>query len=519
MSQGHTSSPSPGGGFGEQLRDLADRTAFDLAQRHASRRASRATRRCLPLLLAVPVLYLLWAGLRWLTGPAGSVVRVDSFGDLFAGAIAVGLLALLPLLAAVGFFAWRAYDERTSRRRALAVLDRHLGLADRLVTADEFLDLAGASGFELAAIEDAHAVVSRARGAVLPQVPYRWPTDRRSLVLVAAALVLVGLAGSVHVGGPTSARADGPLADGDASSAEVARTERRASGGGHSESERTPVPPETRREPRDRRPQSAVRAEARATDVPDSVKQSKGATREGESSDAQASSGAGSAKGTPSNQEQKSEGAAESQRKPKKPTATDEARDDDAPERKQADEDSGSTAGRGSAKGSSKNAVATPWSSKDQVDTPDDQQIDDDDEFEDDAEEQKARGGMQPNLRDRRPPVSRDLSIGFGNRPSPDANGRGGPSQPKKSRGTASLVLGVPVPDRVKGQPNRGKTKITQERVEPRAEDSDPVRAAERTPSSQPLGRIPAPHASPFVRDAVRRYFLALRARESADAN
>ena len=52
------------------------------------------------------------------------------------------------------------------------------------------------------------------------------------------------------------------------------------------------------------------------------------------------------------------------------------------------------------------------------------------------------------------------MQIGFGNRPSPDANGRGGPSQAKKSRGTASLILGVPIPDHIKGQPNPGKTKI-----------------------------------------------------------
>ena len=35
----------------------------------------------------------------------------------------------------------------------------------------------------------------------------------------------------------------------------------------------------------------------------------------------------------------------------------------------------------------------------------------------------------------------------------------------------ASLVLGVPIPDRVKGRPGPGRTKITQERVEPEAEE------------------------------------------------
>jgi hypothetical protein len=259
-----------------------------------------------------------------------------------------------------------------------------------------------------------------------------------------------------------------------------------------------------------RKPQPAQRSDARATDVPDAVKKTRGETREGTSSDAQASSGAGQAKGSPSNQEQKSDGEAKTKEPPKAQKET-PAREDEEQPKKQAEEDSGSTAGKGSGRGSNKNSVATPWSSKDQVDTPDDQEVEDDRDFEDDAEEQKARGGMQPNLRDRRPPVSRDLSIAFGNRPSPDANGRGGPSDQKKSRGTASLVLGVPVPDRVKGQPNKGKTKITQERVEPRAEDAELTNAVEHTPSVVPLGTLPSPRPSRFASDAVRAYFDALR--------
>lgn len=501
-------------GLREDLHDLAERTALDLAQRRAVRTASVVTGRHLWLILLVPILALdLALFLNWLRDVEG-YWRNETLGAYVGTVLLLLIGSLGPLAALVAHRTWRAYESRTSRTRALAVLDRHLGLVDRLTTAEEFLCFSGRGGFELAAVEDAREVVGRARGAILPQAAFTWRPDLRAFGLLALALLLTLVAARIDPGHRPDDRLD-PTEDDVARADAVAARDTagdRLLGGSNTEPDVVEEPP---REPRERRTQTAVRADAAATEVPDQVKESKGTTREGESSDAQSSSGAGSAKGSPSNQEQQSAGEAKAQQKPKKPKPTEETREDEPQEKKRAEEDSGSTAGRGSAKGSNKNAVATPWSSKDQVDTPDDQQIEDDDEFEDDAEEQKARGGMQPNLRDRRPPVSRDLSIGFGNQPNPDANGRGGPSDQKKSRGTASLVLGVPVPDRVKGQPNRGKTKITQERVEPRAEEAEPVAAGAREPSAAPLGNVPAPQSSPWIRDAVRRYFVALRAGEA----
>jgi len=119
-----------------------------------------------------------------------------------------------------------------------------------------------------------------------------------------------------------------------------------------------------------------------------------------------------------------------------------------------------------------------------------------------------------PNLRDRRPPVNRDLSIGFGNQPDEEANGRGGPSQAKKSRGTASLVLGVPVPDHIKGQPNAGRTKITQERVEPQDDDAPDVAAAGRGTRQGPAGHVARPELAPWMRALVRAYFLSIHEQE-----
>ena len=52
----------------------------------------------------------------------------------------------------------------------------------------------------------------------------------------------------------------------------------------------------------------------------------------------------------------------------------------------------------------------------------------------------------------------------------------------------ASLVLGVPIPDRVNGQPNKGRIRITQQRVTPEAEQAvlDAVEEMGRA-----AGRIP----------------------------
>ena len=148
------------------------------------------------------------------------------------------------------------------------------------------------------------------------------------------------------------------------------------------------------------------------------------------------------------------------------------------------------------------------WTSKDQVVSEDEEDLEQDEEVDDEFDDSDARGGLQPNLRDRRPPVNRDLGIGFGNAKNPDANGRGGPSEQKKSRGVAALVLGVPIPDHVKGKPNPGKTKITQERVEPKAEKAGRTDASERTARGSPVGHLSQPDLLPWMRDLVRDYFL-----------
>ena len=75
----------------------------------------------------------------------------------------------------------------------------------------------------------------------------------------------------------------------------------------------------------------------------------------------------------------------------------------------------------------------------------------------------------------------------------------------------ASLVLGVPIPDRIKGRPGPGRTKVTQERIQPEAEETANVAASQRTPRVHPEGSLSALDLEPWLQGVVTRYFLGLR--------
>jgi hypothetical protein len=456
-------------------------------------------RQALPFMLFVPAV---WLGLRALSGLSGAGL------DQLAGwwVVPATLLVPLGLLLVAVVSALFAVVER---RDALAAIDQELGLADRLVTADEFLRFEQPSPFVEAALEDAMRIAPSARDAALRLAHEPLGLGRREAWVVAASVVMLLLAGWISERERTSAEqgreaagvsqelAGLDLVDED----DLQRPE--------------PQPGAEREEPELRTgpPSKADGAQTRrdkAGDISDQTKESEGKTGEGRSSDAESTSGASESRGMPSNQSQKSSAGEkpkkkDSKKKPKPPAELQPT------EKKNAEENSGSTAGKGSSKGSNKNPAASKWSSKDQVTTEDDQEIEDDEDTEDEEEDQESRGGVQPNLRDRKPPVSRDLRIGFGNQKNPDANGRGGPSEAKKSRGTASLVLGVPIPDRVKGQPNPGKTKITQERIEPKAEESSAIEASPRRAREAAAGHLQERELTPWMRTLVREYFLTLR--------
>ncbi|MCF6214912.1 MAG: hypothetical protein L3J58_01915 [Emcibacter sp.] len=77
----------------------------------------------------------------------------------------------------------------------------------------------------------------------------------------------------------------------------------------------------------------------------------------------------------------------------------------------------------------------------------------------------------------------------------------------KKSRGVASLMLGVPLPDRIKGQAREGYIKKTQEKSDPKAEKSAMQNAGARTERSGKIAPISHPVMTPAMQRVVQKYF------------
>ena len=455
------------------------------------------------LLVIVPVTALLWQALRWFSGQP-----VGWFG--------IGWLAILTCaVPAVALFV-RTYMHSASvnRRQALIAMDRTLGSADRLATADDFMRAEHPNGFQKAAIEDAADWVEQGRIADVATRETQALSRQRAVFVVPLAIVLLlsafGISGLERTAAASVAEEE-PQPEPPSVTTEnaVAQTPPAV------QETEEPKAEEKKQKPAAKR--AAKKSSSPVSSVPDEAEESRGQLTEGESSESQQSSNPSSAQGAPSSQGQpsKPDEADQKKKKKKKQKPKPNQRKPKQQEEKK-EEPSGATAGQGSSRGSNNNAAANDWSSKSQQATKEDEDADSDDDAEDDDEEQESRGGVQPNMRDRRPPVNRDLNIGLGRaRPNPDANGRGGPGAQKKSRGVASLILGVPIPDRITGQPNKGRTRITQQRITPEGEDSESVPAEDRGTRNGPVGPIHHPDFSPWLQDYVKKYFL--KRRETAD--
>jgi len=487
------------------LDRVAERGAAELRAVRASAASAQEAPRALPLLWLLP-LFGLMTSLGFLA--FGATPRLLTLPRMLA------LMCAAPL-ALVAVRALMAWLQPWDRALVLALVDEQLNLRGRVTSADEFLARADRplGSFELAALEDASAAVSRAGVAPFALPRAGWNAGEESAPHFIAALLLLFLycwLGAVVGSAPTPPGAPArPTVAGLEAGAPA--TDHRAP------QQLAPEPEPTEPKAAPKEPRTDAKTEPKPGDkaakLPDDMRASEGKTGKGKSAEAQSQSSASESRGAPSGQSPAPPKEGTKPNLETKPPKKKESSQDQPRDPKEEGDQGGSTAGRGSAKGSNRNTTTSKWSSKDQVTTPDDQEIEDDEKIEDEDEEQKSRGGMQPSLRDRRPPVSRDLRIGFGNRPNPDANGRGGPSEGKKSRGTASLVLGVPIPDRVKGQPNPGPTRITQERIEPSAEEQAAVQARARLERAAALGQLarPAPPdhprlLDPWQRDLIRTY-------------
>ncbi|MAI33973.1 MAG: hypothetical protein CMM07_20175 [Rhodopirellula sp.] len=455
------------------------------------------------LLLVVPTGGLLLQAVRFLSGLQA--------GSIFPLWLWVGLTAAVPV-------AWLLYQAATlqmsvDRKRALLAADKQIGAVERLTTADEFMRRPIADGFMQAAVDDASEWAKRGTVARLDRAKTGKPESRAawfaipgSVMLIALVFFLSQFTRPVKVG-DAGISGQAPVLQEIAGVIDVDTEEQT-----ENPSEETEDEIQKERLSNPRKQQAANRQGDANAAIPDNAEESDGKLNEGETRESQQSSNPSSAKGAPSASGQPSKSDETQTPRKKKKKKSKPEREREKKEREEDEKPSGASAGQGSSKGSDNNAAPSDWASTSQAATPENENVEEEDDVDDEEEEQESRGGVQPNMRDRRTPVNRDLQIGFGNpRPNPDANGRGGPSGQKKSRGVASLVLGVPIPDRVNGQPNKGRIRITQQRITPEIEESDPVDAQDRTTLKGPVGPIHHPELEPWLQNLVRRYFLDQR--------
>jgi len=486
----------------QNLSQAIDAVAENASSQIAAGRRRRAVRgqvgRAIVFLVVVPIAALLWQLIRWAAGlPVG-------LGFSWFWCVALSLV--LPVL----WLAAKALSRRfeVDRLRALGAMDATLGASERVVTADQFLREPSPSGFMCAAVEDAQSWIERGRRATLKSEAST--RIRTGVVLLAVPVAVLTLVAAGWLAGMARANAEPAPDSFPAVTARPSDTAEPRDTAQHSPSIEDPVRPKTPREASRQRGDSQASVPSNA--AMEGAKESRGLLSDGQTSSSQQSSNPSSAQGAPSSQGQPSLSQPQKPKTSNPPKPPGKDRETPDRQRKGSEEPSGATAGAGSSRGSNNNAAASDWSSRGEEARQDDEPVEDEKDVDDEDEEQKSRGGVQPNLRDRRPPVNRDLQIGFGSgKPSPDSNGRGGPSDQKKSRGVASLVLGVPIPDRVTGQPNRGRIRVTQHSITPQAEQADPVTAEDRGDRQGVVGPVHHPTLSPWLQNLVRRYFLQRR--------
>lgn len=461
-----------------------------------------------------------WAPLWLAAGPA------VAFTARLAGAQAPDwkTLVALTLAGPLNYFVvrvlWLYFHFQPERTVALALYDHHLTTQDRLVTADAFLaspDLNTAaqhSGFMRAAVNDAQPTVLRALAAPLPPLSVPdWQVRRASWWGVPAALALLFLGHFVLIPSDTGASTAGKTPPVLAATTPA------------------PKPPE---DPRvsarrsNRPPLSPIVAEPPGNEdkTQTQTRAMKRMARKEQATDGQPGSGGGSQAST-SNSGAHSAGLASSQRsapKEKKPEAkqTEDPEEKESPEskkkkpkpKKQDTSQLAVDANSGQGKSSSASGSLNPFEAPEEADkTGLGMLADAEDDGEDDEDEQeKSNPVNKPMGHTKQPAVDRNLS----NQPpgdGPPQNGRGGPGDVKKTRGVPSMILGIPVPDRVPGTPSAGRSKVSQEYTRPKEESHPALEAQARDARVGTVGHIEQPDLVPWRRTLVENYFFSLRQR------
>ena len=431
------------------------------------------------------------------------------FGDVTT--VVVAVLAPLAIMAAHALAIF--LREKTDRRVCLTLYDQMLGFKGRLQAADEFLAAQSRGAFEQAAIEDAAPFARRALDAQLPDVrtppstlrPERWPLGVASVTILAIALLLGGL-----------------TRGGDASQAIVpdALVAQLSAGDEKPLDEETEPP---RAKAVSRRSLDGQRLASLGESGPEAERERASRSDTG-TGDARSSSASRNAAASLAREAGRAAAGAsgegtsrmnEPPERPAKPRRENTSRPEEPREAKP-ETSKGVAGGSGRSSGSRTSASdQPPADDKARNDESEGDATDDADDEED--EEQKSASTQRPMLNNRKAAVDRSLSpSGIGDQENPDANGRGGPGGLKKTRGVAAMLLGVPMPDHLRGKSNPGRVKVQRERADPEPKASVPDNAADRGSRGKSVGYLPHPQLASWMRDTIRDYFLAERRRDGS---
>ena len=132
----------------------------------------------------------------------------------------------------------------------------------------------------------------------------------------------------------------------------------------------------------------------------------------------------------------------------------------------------------------------------------------------DDSRSADLEGGAtfhgEPFLPDSDQAPSRDLGRGQGDGQGQTGSGRGGPSSIEKSRQSAPLLLGTPVPDTLRGVVGPGPAQVRLLPRAPRSGLAPPAVAGTTTPIDAGEFHVPAATLPPEVRGIVKQFLISL---------
>ena len=439
--------------------------------------------------------------------------------------VAVVLVVAIPFVF-IGLWAFFGFSfGRVDRQTSLALFDRELGLKDRLQSADEFRLKEQATPFEQAAITDAMPHAEEALQTRLANIEIAKPamdTIKWPLVFAAMFIFVLGLS----TNGLQFERSTVELA--------MVSPDDHVDPNESEEDVKPPVFPDEKTTEQDvPEPDAPDAEEQKPTEMKKATEATNSESSLAESDEAQSVpqqtsesglSASASKQNQPGqaasniaglgNEKQKEE---EEVAEKKKPNQSKPEKENDSKEEEKDDSASGIAGGKGT--GSGKQSASTEMleqhskSREDDFDQDVDQESDDEED-----EEQEAASAAKPMLNQRKAPVDRQLTpSGVGFEENDQANGRGGPGGLKKTRGVAAMLLGVPMPDKLRSQINVGRIKVQRERSIPIPNQVQTTNSENRGQMDDSVGTFSRTELKPWMRDVAKKYFLDLRQNNNPD--